>query len=1102
MKILFFITALIPVLTASTNTSIPVLFQENTGQAPTQVQITAAVRGQPVWVTSRGITFRFASGENITLGIPAAKYKGSEEDAIRLNYFLTRDESEWKTNVKAWRKVRSATAWSGIDAVLYGSGDRLEYDFEIAPDADASLIRLKISGSDSAEVTNDGELAIRRGANLLVQHKPSAYQHVNGVRRQVEVAYSLQGDEIQFRLGAYDKSRTLVIDPMIDTASYIGGRGYDTANAVVLDAQGNAYVTGQTNTPAIATPGAAQETLVRATDAFVAKIAPGGQTQWITYFGGSGSDATGGGVDIGSGIALDSAGNIYVGGDTTSTNLPVSTGAFQRNFGGGTDDGFVLKLSPGGDRIIYATYIGGGADDFGNGIAVDAGGNAYLTGWTRSTDFPARNGFQTTQQGGGPDAFVVKLTPTGNALVYGTFLGGNGRDLGTGIVVDSTGAAYVTGSTSSSNFPIVNGFQRQLAGGILGDAFVTKLNPAGTALVFSTLLGGAETDQGFRLALDSSNNVVVTGYTESPNFPTRNPAQRSFGGTTDVFVTKLTASGNDLIFSTFLGGTGEDYGFGNVALDVSGAIYVTGWTASQNFPQISAAQRSFGGGKYDAFVTRIAPTGSAFLYSTFLGGRGEDKGYGLAIDASSRAVVVGSTDSPDFPGARNTIGTGGTDAIDGFIARLTADTSTGFISAEPASLTINVPASGGAITRTLRLTSAGTAINYSVQASVPWLIVNPPSGPLPQELTISIDPALLTPGTHDAVITVTAAGASNSPLAIPVTVNLATQPVITALEPGVIAVGASETPVTIRGSGFLNDAKVLVNNAEVGTVFVDANSLRAVIPASYFVNGGNLNIQVRNGNITSAVFNLPVSAGGPTINSASVVNAATNQPGAIAPGLLLNVFGTGFGPSALVPGTIANNRLGTSVGDVRVLIDGQAAPVLYAAPNQIGIVVPFEVAARPSVALVVESGGRQSTPVALNVAAAVPGVFTVDNTGRGQASVINEDSSVNSESSPAAKGSVITFYVTGAGVTFPVSQSGQVYTSDQGLLPRPELPLEVLIGGNRAEVLYAGGAPGLVAGVTQINVRIPAEANSGSAIPLVVRVAGVNSRLDATIAIR
>jgi hypothetical protein len=369
---------------------------------------------------------------------------------------------------------------------------------------------------------------------------------------------------------------------------------------------------------------------------------------YSTYLGGSGDDP-------GLGIAVDAGGNAY-----TTFN--------------GFRDVFVTKLDPTGSTLLYSTYLGGSADDQGRGIAVDAAGNAYVTGQTSSTNFPTTVGaFQPSFSGGFfVDAFVTKLDPTGSTLVYSTYLGGSADDVGLAIAVDAFGNAHVAGPTFSSNFPTTAGAFDTTYNGA-GDGFVTKLDPVGSMLLYSTYLGGSGGDQGFGIAVDSAGNTYVTGLTGSSNFPTTTGAvDTSFNGILDAFVTKLNpslAGSASLVYSTYLGGSGEDLGLG-ITVDTAGNAYVTGSTSSTNFPTSVGAVDATFNGVVDAFVTKLNPAGSTLLYSTYLGGSGEDRGFGIALDASGSAYVTGGTNSGDFPTTAGAVDTTFNGLVDAFVTKL------------------------------------------------------------------------------------------------------------------------------------------------------------------------------------------------------------------------------------------------------------------------------------------------------------------------------------------------------------------------------------------------------------------------------------------------
>lgn len=349
-------------------------------------------------------------------------------------------------------------------------------------------------------------------------------------------------------------------------------------------------------------------------------------------------------ADVAKGIAVDSSGNAYVTGGT-GAGFP-TVNAFQSSSGASGNGGnaFITKFNAAGSALIYSTYLGGSGGATGYGVAVDSSGSAYVTGYTFG-GFPTVNAIQPSFGGAG-DAFVAKISPSGSALVYSSYLGGSGSDMGNGIAVDSSGNAYVTGNTDSTNFPTANAIQSSFIG--VGNAFITKINASGSALVYSTYLGGG-IDVSNGIAVDSSGNAYVTGYTESTGFPTVNAIQSSLAGSANAFITKINTSGSALVYSTFLGGGGTDVGYG-IAVDASDNAYVTGTTNSTNFPTANAIQPTLAG-PTNVFITKINASDTALVYSTYLGGSGDagDSSSGIAVDSSGDAFVTGTTNSTDFP---------------------------------------------------------------------------------------------------------------------------------------------------------------------------------------------------------------------------------------------------------------------------------------------------------------------------------------------------------------------------------------------------------------------------------------------------------------------
>ena len=591
---------------------------------------------------------------------PHPEVVGLEELPGKSNYFIGNDPAKWRTNVPTYARVQYKDVYPGVDLVYYGNQRQLEYDLIVAPGADPGAITLSFEGVERLRIDAQGDLVLDTSGGEIRQHKPLVYQEVDGVQREISGAYVLNGGrQVGFEVAAYDASKPLIIDPVLSYSTYLGGSRSDAGFGIAVDASGNAYVTGFTGSTDFPTASPLQPAFGGGPsfgDAFVTKVsASGNALVYSTYLGGSDDE-------FGEHIAVDASGNAYVMGLTDSTNFPTAS-PFQAAFGGNRD-AFVTKLNAAGNTLVYSTYLGGENQEVGFRIAVDISGNAYVVGATRSTDFPTASPFQPANAGNF-DTFVTKLNAAGNVLVYSTYLGGSALDSGDGIAVDTSGNAYVTGCTQSTDFPTVSPFQAAFDGA--RDIFVTKLNAAGNALVYSTYLGGSGNDESFGIAVDASGNAYVTGVTGSTDFPTASPIQSAFGGgTLDAFVTKLNAAGSGLVYSTYLGGSADDDSRG-IAVDAAGNAYLAGFTGSPNFPTASPIQPANAGGT-DAFVTKLNAAGNALVYSTYLGGT--ESGRGIAVDASGNAYVTGQTNSTNFPTV-NPFQATKAGSSDAFVAKIT-----------------------------------------------------------------------------------------------------------------------------------------------------------------------------------------------------------------------------------------------------------------------------------------------------------------------------------------------------------------------------------------------------------------------------------------------
>jgi hypothetical protein len=572
---------------------------------------------------------------------PRVRMRGLEELPGKSNYFAGNNRARWRMGVPNFARVRYEALYPGIDLIFYGNRGSLEFDFLVSPGADPGRIEFQLDGPFAIDAAGDlhwGPVTLRR---------PVVYQDCGaGSGRFARV----RGDRVAFAIGAYDHTRPLVIDPVVDYATYFGGSGGSSGESIAVDRDGNIYVTGTTTSNNLPLADPMQPFFYGSNEVFVAKFDPTGSTLlYSTYLGSWGDDRA-------LGIAVDAAGNAYVTGFTTSPDFPL-VNPMQNGYNGGSlangGDAFVFKLNPGGSELIYSTFIGGAADDFGRSIAVDEEGNAYVAGSTVSADFPVTHAIQA-EHAGLRDAFVLKLNATGSALIYSSFLGGSGTDEGNSIALDAGGNVYVTGTTTSvTNFPLVNALQRTYRGGAR-DAFIAKINAEGSALEFCTLLGGTGDDTARSIAVDGAGAVYITGYTTSGTYPTKNALQATFRGGRDIFVSKLKPDGSELIYSTLIGGESTDEGFA-IAVDAENRAHVAGFSQSLTFPMADPVQTQVGGNctrspcTADLVAAIIAADGSALVFSTYLGGRGADQPRALALDRAGGVYVTGNTASTDFP---------------------------------------------------------------------------------------------------------------------------------------------------------------------------------------------------------------------------------------------------------------------------------------------------------------------------------------------------------------------------------------------------------------------------------------------------------------------
>ena len=721
------LSLLVPPSVASVLSGLPLVFEPNVGQTEDSVRFVARGEGYTVFLTDTEAVVA-AEGATVRMqmvgGAPASLV-AEGEGAARINYLKGNDRARWRRDVPTYSRVRATGAYPGIDIVYYGAYGvqggmhQLEYDFVVQPGADPAVIRLRYEGIDTAELRADGTLSLRTSRGGFDQSPPVVYQEeANGRRTDVAGRYVVDAERnVSFSIGAYDRSRQLVIDPRLIYSTYLGGDVTvssassenlgDRVADVAIDKEGNIYVVGTTTsldfpvaagsggTPFQVNLGAgpascqSAENAFTCDDIFVAKLsATGKELVYATYLGSRrGED--------GVAIAVDKDERVAVAGHSFSDRLhpyPTTLNAFQgpaNVLERGSFDVVVTLLDESGTDLVYSTYLrGGGGSSLATAIEVDATFKLYVVGTTQSASFPTRNGFLNSFPAG-PNGFLSKLDPLAvvgsDSLLYGTYIAGNQEDKPLGVAVDTLGAAYVVGRTTSSDLPVkaLVGQALQPSGNGGSDGFVAKVNPSATgaaSLIYLTYFGGAGVDEVTDIAVDSTRNAYLTGFTSSStNFPLRNAFDSSALGSFEPFVAKLNGLGTALLYSTFLGGGSEDRADA-ITIDSAGNAYVSGGTFSDDFPSRNAFQ-PLRAGDFDAFVAKIGTAPSSqtpvLLWSSYLGGEGGERSpVRLALNPSGSLAISGTTTSSAFP---TTLGALKEDAPgissgnrEGFVAKLDA----------------------------------------------------------------------------------------------------------------------------------------------------------------------------------------------------------------------------------------------------------------------------------------------------------------------------------------------------------------------------------------------------------------------------------------------
>jgi uncharacterized protein (TIGR03437 family) len=1096
--------------------NLPLYFEPNQGQADSRVDFLSRGNGVTSYLNSHEAVFS-VNGSPVRmrlLGATGSKPEGAEQLPGTSSYFRGSDQSKWRTGIPQFGKVHYRGVYPGVDVVYYGSQGSLEYDFQIAPGADPSKIRIGYTGASRLRIDDRGDLILSTKTGDMVQKRPSVYQERDGVRTEIAAAYKLAGrGTVTLKIADYDRSRALVVDPVLKYGTFFGGPGGGGAQKVKLDAAGNVYLGGVLAIPQSDSDPFSSVANSDSGELAVIKFSPSQNAiLFVAHLGTTGRNYM-------DGFNIDSAGAMYLAGRATTPDIPLvnpilkqgttSTAFFAMS-------AFFTKIAADGKSIVYSTYFDGnsGADAI-YGVTVDANGNAYIAGEASSSNFPVLNSLYTP--GAPNNAFLAKISPTGS-LIFSTVYP---MVVAFSVALDGVGGVYIGGSCSSNYFATQNSIQQTGTWGVPYAAAV-KFSTDGQTVLYSTMFGdNVGGGQIQAIAADPQGNLYAAGVTEgNGTFPLVNPVQNHAGYGEDVFVAIINPQGNALTFSTYLGGNGDDWPQ-DLTMDAAGRIYVVGYTLSSDFPVLNPAPTSVpksGEGKpYYGFLSAFAPGGQSLLYSMYIGGSMVDDAWGVATDAANNVYVAGGSNSPDFPftaaGYQKTNG----GASDEFLLILGPDASSQIpsITSTPqvVSFFATFGAAAGPAPQTVALTApAGVTLTTSVSTASGgnWLTAAL-SG---TSLTVSVNPAGLTGADYRGTIQVTAGSATAS---IPVILHvIPPPPVLISYSPDPVPLagpfnGPPPGPLTITGTGFQKGASA--------HVYVSASGL----PTSYILAPGQVTVidtntvQLYTGTGSSTPFAfavtvsnpysaesnpLTIQIGSPSPQISAVQNAASGPQGGnlqpVSPGEMITITGVDFGSPLGISAPSSYTTPVTQLADTQVLFDGVPVPLTYVSSSQINAVAPYSLAGKTSVNVTVQYLGVASAATTLPVVPSMVGLFTANSSGTGQASIVNQDASTNSTSNPAALGSSVTFYATGMGATNPQIQDNVV---PQNTSVQPALPILAMIDNQSANVVSAYAAPGML-GVLVINVQVPASAHVGNAIPVVVQVGSSQSQQGTTMATR
>jgi uncharacterized protein (TIGR03437 family) len=1038
-----------PQADAVVNARLPIHFEPNRGQVKGRTEWMAQACGASVYITGPEVVFALGN-DNAHMkfaGAQASRGTGIDPLVGYSHYFLGKTEESWFTGVPHYGSVRYANIYPGIDVVYHSFDGNVEYDFVLAPGADPDQIELAFDRE--VHIDEHGDLMLAG----LTQHRPRVTQDGHDIASE----YQLVGTRrARIKLALYGRTRPLTIDPTLVFATYLGGPGVDAFSAMTLDATGNIYLYGSTQTPSSPTLDPFQQPNLSITEPVILKMTPdASRILFFTTF--TSSDGA-----VGS-LALDHSGNIVISGSTHSSSFPLKN-PIDDTFKAQYSTGFVAKLTPDSRTFLFSTYMGGsGYQDSEGKIQIDTDDGFFVFGNSQSPDFPVKNALQSVL-GGMSDETIAKFSPTG-ALIFSTYFGSPGWDQGTGLLAQD-GSLILTGSTSSTEFPLVNPIQSVANPGPFWTGYLSKISHDGKTLLYSSYIGG-ELFSGNPgpLEIDTDGNIYVLGRAFNGFLTLKDAFQTSWTTDSQGFLMKFDPSGRNIIFSTYTPSGGS------LAVGKDQDIYLSGSYSLDDFPTKNPFPAELSNGT--GYLMRLSPSGKTFVFSTHFFTSGA-----VRLDSSGALYLTTSTLRTDLL-VKNAFQPKPGGNYDVFLVKLIDDSSavTTTFETSPAQLTFQY-VQGEQVPAMQTLAVTGQE-QYFLTASAPWLSAVPMGSPTPpNSIQATVNPGSLAPGTYTAAITIHPQ--STSPVTtVAATLTVFGPPaVISSVEPALVPIGTNDTVITVHGSGFLPGALIYVSGVkwtDSPVAVVDPQTITFKMPKETFSGLISYPISVLNPqSVQSNSMTVSVGNPSPAFTAASVLNAASYAPAPLSVGEIVVVFGTNLG----------------SIDTTQVLFDSNPAKIIYLTPTQLAATVPVTVGNEQSTALQVQtSHDVYSAPVSLPLAPAAPGLFTSDASGKGQAAAINQDNTINAIANPAPAGSVIALYATGGGVL----------TKDA--LLRLSLSVTATIGGIDSQVLYAGVAPGEPEGMVQINVVVPSGINPGNA-EILVSVGGISSQKSVTVAVR